>query len=99
MKRCENKLKYNKKKLFEVLIPVIIAVLVVSGFAISGYVTKNLDGENPTAPPTTEEATEEPSSQAPVNAKVTLVAVGDNLIHNTMITAISAAEISAFIFL
>ncbi len=87
MKRCENKLKYNKKKLFEVLIPVIIAVLVVSGFAISGYVTKNLDSENPTAPPTTEEATEEPSSQAPVNAKVTLVAVGDNLIHNTMITA------------
>lgn len=87
MKRCENKLKYNKKKLFEVLIPVIIAVLVVSGFAISGYVTKNLDSENPTAPPTTEKATEEPSSQAPVNAKVTLVAVGDNLIHNTMITA------------
>ncbi len=80
-------LKYDKKKLFEILIPVITAVLVVSGLAISGYVTKSLDSENPTALPVMESATEEQTTQAPVNAKVTLVAVGDNLIHNTMITA------------
>lgn len=75
----------DKKKLFEILIPVILAVFVVSGFAISGYITRNLDGEKPTEP-VTEEQTEE-SAPAPVNAKATLVAVGDNLIHNTLIAS------------
>lgn len=74
----------KNKKLWEVLIPVILAVVVVSGFAISGHVTKNLDGEMPTAQ-TTAEATTEPSTTA--MSKVTLVAVGDNLIHNTLIDA------------
>ena len=74
----------KNKKLWEVLIPVILAVVVVSGFAISGHITKNLDGEMPTAQ-TTAEATTEPSTTA--MSKVTLVAVGDNLIHNTLIDA------------
>lgn len=74
----------KNKKLWEVLIPVILAVVVVSGFAISGHITKNLDGEMPTAQ-TTSETTTEPSTTA--LSKVTLVAVGDNLIHNTLIDA------------
>lgn len=74
----------KNKKLWEVLIPVILAVVVVSGFAISGHITKNLDGEMPTAQ-TTPETTTEPSTTA--LSKVTLVAVGDNLIHNTLIDA------------
>ena len=77
----------DKKKLFEILIPVLAAVIVVSGFAISGYITRNLDKEKPTEPTTQEETTQEATTPAPVNAKVSLVAVGDNLIHNTMITA------------
>lgn len=80
-------MKYDKKKLIEIIIPVVIAVCVLTGFAISGYVTRNLDAEKPTDTAQTDPSTEEPSSYVPVNSKVTLVAVGDNLIHNTMITA------------
>ena len=76
----------DKKKLFEILIPVILAVFVVSGFAISGYITRNLDGDKPTEAPKAEKTTEE-AAPAPVNAKATLVAVGDNLIHNTLIAS------------
>ena len=83
------KLKYDKKKLFEILIPVIIAVFVVSGFAISGHITKNFDNENPTAQTTAENTSEgaEAKTSLLTNSKVTLVAVGDNLIHNTLIAA------------
>ncbi|MDE6111724.1 MAG: CapA family protein [Eubacterium sp.] len=76
----------DKKKLFEILIPVILAVFVVAGFGISGYITRNLDSEKPTEPTKAEDTTEEPAP-APVNAKATLVAVGDNLIHNTLIAS------------
>ncbi len=75
----------DKKKLFEIVIPVILAVLVVSGFAFSGHIARNLDGEKPSEP-ATEEQTEE-TVPAPVNSKATLVAVGDNLIHNTLIAS------------
>ena len=83
------KLKYDKKKLFEILIPVLIAVIVVSGFAISGHITKNFDNEKPTAQTSAENQSENEASDAPLltNSKVTLVAVGDNLIHNTLISA------------
>lgn len=74
----------KNKKLWEVLVPVIIAVFVVCGFAVSGHITKNFDSEMPTAQ-TTAETTTEPSTSA--MSKVTLVAVGDNLIHNTLIDA------------
>lgn len=77
----------DKKRLFEIIIPVVLAVIVVSGFAVSGYITRNLDGEKPTDPTTAEAQEDETSEPAPVHSKVTLVAVGDNLIHNTMITA------------
>lgn len=78
----------DKKKLLEVLIPVICAVLAVVFFAVSGHVAKNMDLESPkqNTEPSTEDVSEEPTP-APVNSKVTLVAVGDNLIHNTCIDA------------
>ena len=70
------KLKYDKKKLFEILIPVLIAVIVVSGFAISGHITKNFDNEKPTAQTSAENQSENEASDAPLltNSKVTLVA-------------------------
>lgn len=81
------------KKILEIVIPVIIAVLAVVFFAISGHITQNLDNENPKAEKTTEEQTtqqEEDTSKEGVTigtSKVELVAVGDNLIHNTLIDA------------
>ncbi len=75
----------KKKNLMGILIPVITAVLVVAVFAISGHITKNMDTVEPTAQVTEAESTTEPVTQA--SSKVTLVAVGDNLIHNTLIDA------------
>ena len=86
LKKIKDKKFKDNKKLFEILIPVILAVFVVSGFAISGHITRNLDADKPTQ--TTKEAqTEEQTEPAPVHAKATLVAVGDNLIHNTLIAS------------
>lgn len=74
----------NKKKLAGVIVPVVFAVLVICGFAVSGHITKNMDSEMPTA-----QTTSEVTTQATTNAvsSVSLVAVGDNLIHNTLISA------------
>lgn len=75
----------DKRKIISVAIPVVIAVIVVVALAISGHITKNKDIEKPTSIATeTTSATEEAKKE---NAKVTLVAVGDNLIHNTLISA------------
>lgn len=74
----------KKKNLLGILIPVITAVVVVIAFAVSGHITKNFDSEMPTAE-TSSETTTQPVTQA--LSKVTLVAVGDNLIHNTLIDA------------
>lgn len=78
----------NKRKLFEVLISVIIAAVVFTGIALSGYVAKNIDKETtPTEPGIAEEAEPtETEPTAPANSgPITLVAVGDNLIHNTLV--------------
>lgn len=74
----------NKKKLAGVIVPVVLAVLVICGFAVSGHITKNMDSEMLTA-----QTTSEVTTQATTNAvsSVSLVAVGDNLIHNTLISA------------
>lgn len=74
----------NKKKLAGVIVPVVLAVLVICGFAVSGHITKNMDSEMPTA-----QTTAEVTTQATTNSvsSVSLVAVGDNLIHNTLISA------------
>ena len=74
----------KRKKLAGVIIPVVLAVLVVCGFAVSGHITKNLDGETPTAETSSETTTEATTESV---STVTLVAVGDNLIHNTLISA------------
>lgn len=75
----------NKKKLIGVIVPVVLAVLVVCGFAVSGHITKNLDGETPTAQTETTTAPAEETTN--MISHVSLVAVGDNLIHNTLISA------------
>ena len=74
----------GKKRLAGVLIPVILAVVAVCGFAVAGHITKNADSEMPTAP-VTENTTAAPQTNAA--SKVNIVAVGDNLIHNTLISA------------
>lgn len=80
-------MREKKKDLF-VLIPVICAVVVLISFAISGHITKNSDEKSPTAQTAVSAVNEDDSTtKDEENAKVTLVAVGDNLIHNTLIAA------------
>ncbi|HIZ11868.1 MAG TPA: CapA family protein [Candidatus Eubacterium faecavium] len=74
----------ERKKVIGVIVPVIIAVLVICGFAVSGHITKNMDGEMPTAQTTTQTTTQQTTNTV---SSVSLVAVGDNLIHNTLISA------------
>lgn len=78
----------NSKKSFKAFLPVLIVILVagvvISAFAISGNITKKRDIDNPTV--TKVEVVEETEPKQE-NAKATLVAVGDNLIHNTLISA------------
>lgn len=70
-----------------------MAVVVLIAFAVSGHITKKADKENPTAQ-TQVSAVNEESTAAPKNenAKVTLLATGDNLIHNTLISAGEQAD-------
>ncbi len=77
---------FDKKKLFPVLIPVICAVVVLVVFAVSGRVSVSRDDRviNQTQNDTRQSET---STTIPQHTKVTLVAVGDNLIHNTLIDA------------
>lgn len=78
----------SKKKLLLSFIPVIVAVAVIVSFAIAGNQTKKSDAKNPTA--TTGASvvnSTEPTEKKTINSSVTLVAVGDNLIHNTLISA------------
>ena len=75
--------KKDFRSYLPVIIPLIVAVLVVSTLAISGKVSsKTTDAPAPTV--TQEAATVD---NTPKDAKVTIVAVGDNLIHNTLIDA------------
>lgn len=72
------------ENILPVLIPLIAAVLVVSALAVSGKIAKNNDGASSTATVSQVAATQ---SSEPEDTKVSLVAVGDNLIHNTLIAA------------
>lgn len=76
----------KKKRIIYAVIPVIVAVVVLIAFAVSGSITKKADMENPTAQ-TAVSAVNEDTSQKEQDTKVTLLATGDNLIHNTLITA------------
>lgn len=77
----------NNKKILTA-IPIILAVLVIVSLAVSGYITKNADEKQPTATTAVSAVNEEETQTSEVkNSKVTLLAVGDNLIHNTLIAA------------
>lgn len=80
----------KRKNILYIMIPVIVAVVVLISFAVSGHITKNADSENPTAQtsakPVNEDEAEQTSTEQQ-DSKVTLLAVGDNLIHNTLIAA------------
>lgn len=75
----------KRNKIIGIIIPVVLAVAVICAFAVSGHITKNMDSEMPTA------QTTQPQTTAPQTAnsvsKVSIAAVGDNLIHNTLIAA------------
>lgn len=72
-----------KTKWLPILAPVLAAVVVVSGLAISGNISKNNNVVGQTT--VSQQNVTEPTTKP--NSKVTLVAVGDNLIHNTLIDA------------
>lgn len=80
--------KNNKNKLL-ILIPIVLAIVVLIGFAVSGSITKKADEKSPTATTAVSVANEEETTakKQAVNSKVTIAAVGDNLIHNTLIAA------------
>ena len=83
--------KIDFKSLLPVLIPLLAAILVVSTLAVSGRVAKNRDDNSPTATVTQaqEQTTEDPKNQ---DAKVSLVAVGDNLIHLTIVNSCKSSD-------
>ena len=80
--------KNNKNKLL-ILVPVVLAIVMLIGFAVSGSITKKADEKSPTATTAVSVANEEETTakKQAVNSKVTIAAVGDNLIHNTLIAA------------
>lgn len=76
------------KKILPVLIPFLVAVLVVSTLAVTAKISKSTNNEIPTqTKPAVTEVKEEEQTTKPANAKASIVAVGDNLIHNTLISA------------
>ena len=75
--------KKGFKEYLPVLIPLIVAIVVVSTLAVSGKITsKTAESAQPTV---TQDAAVEEVDDTPKDSKVTIVAVGDNLIHNTLI--------------
>ena len=73
----------SKKNLLSVIIPIALAVAVILGLAVSGNITKKRDLDTPTA--SVSQAV--PQTTVAPDTKVNIVAVGDNLIHNTLIAA------------
>lgn len=73
----------NKKKVLSAVIPVLIAVCTVIGLAVAGHFTNE---ETITqAESTSDNSDLQESQNAQQDAKVSLIAVGDNLVHNTLI--------------
>lgn len=90
MSKKKKSSKKSSKKHFSVIVPVLIAVVVVVVFALTGNMNNKNDNNQTTdsnqAAVTQPSTNNEPQENKP-DGKVTLVAVGDNLIHNTMIAA------------
>lgn len=78
--------KKNFKHYLYIIVPVVVAVAVLIAFAVSGNITKNSDSENPTAE-TEVSVVNEDTTEKNQSSTVTLVAAGDNLIHNTVISS------------
>lgn len=74
----------NKKNIIYIVSPVLVAVIMLVAFAISGNITKKADLINPTAT-TDVSLVNEDNSQVDGNSKVTMLVAGENLIHNTLI--------------
>jgi len=86
-------LEKNKKINLSVLIPIIIAIVVLIAFAVSGHITKKADEKSPTAQTAVSVVNDDDTTtKKNENSKVTLIAVGDNLIHNTLISAGEQAD-------
>lgn len=79
--------KRNIKSILHIIIPIAAAIIILIAFAVSGSITKKADMENPTAQTEVSVVNEEETTQKQQNSKVTLLATGDNLIHNTLISA------------
>lgn len=78
----------KKKRILYIVLPIIAAIIVLIAFAVSGNITKKADEKNPTAQTQVSAVNEESTAaEKGENAKVTLLATGDNLIHNTLISA------------
>lgn len=80
----------NKSSKLWILTPAILAVVVLITFAVSGNITKKADEKSPTGTTAVSVANQEDTTadkKKNENSKVTLIAVGDNLIHNTLIAA------------
>ena len=77
-------MSFDKKKWFPILIPVLCAVVVVIVFAVSGRISTGIDDR---VVNNTSKSSDQAETTQPLRSKVTLVAVGDNLIHNTLIAA------------
>ena len=78
-------MKFDIKKLFPTVIPVICAIVVVIVFAVSGGISTGIDERVVNQTEKADKTTE--ASTVTQHTKVSLVAVGDNLIHNTLIDA------------
>lgn len=79
-------MEVDKKKLFSVLIPIICAVVVIITFAVSGNISTKVDSGISKRTTSASDSNEVKTTHVQ-HSKVELVAVGDNLIHNTMIKA------------
>lgn len=78
----------KKKRILYIVLPIVAAIIVLTAFAVSGNITKKADEKNPTAQTQVSAVNEESTAaEKSENAKVTLLATGDNLIHNTLISA------------
>lgn len=85
----------KKKNLASWLVPVLIGVAVIVALAVGGNITRNADEKKPTAVTqneTVDETENAAASQTEGKSKVSIVAVGDNLIHNTLIAAGEQAD-------
>lgn len=83
----------KKKNILYIVLPIVMAVVVIIAFAVSGSITKKADEKNPTAQTQVSAVNEDnTTTEKNENSKVTLLATGDNLIHNTLIAAGEQAD-------